>query len=94
MTLTQALDEALASGRQVDSSRMAPLEDLTPRELDVVALLAEGLTNRQIGARLFITEGTARLHVKHILSKLGFTSRAQIAAWAVEHGLGAAPETG
>jgi DNA-binding NarL/FixJ family response regulator len=48
------------------------------------ALVAQGLTNRQIGAALFITEGTARLHVKHILQKLGFNSRAQIAAWAVE----------
>ncbi len=49
------------------------------------------LTNREIGRRLFITEGTARLHVKHILRKLGFTSRAQVAAWAVEHQLAGAP---
>lgn len=63
--------------------------DLTPREREVAALVAQGLTNRQIGGALFITEGTARLHVKHILQKLGFTSRAQIAAWAVEHGLAA-----
>lgn len=64
-----------------------PDSDLTPREREVAALVAQGLTNRQIGAALFITEGTARLHVKHILQKLGFTSRAQIASWTTEHGL-------
>jgi non-specific serine/threonine protein kinase len=61
--------------------------DLSPREQEVASLVAQGLTNRQIGAQLFITEGTARLHVKHILQKLGFTSRVQIAAYAVERGL-------
>ena len=59
---------------------------LTPREWEVAVLVAQGLTNRQIGARLFITEGTARLHVKHTLQKFGFTSRAQIAAWVTEQG--------
>lgn len=63
--------------------------DLSPREQEVASLVAKGLTNRQIGAQLFITEGTARLHVKHILQKLGFTSRVQIAAWAVERGVSA-----
>lgn len=60
---------------------------LTRREEEVVALVAEGLSNRDIAQRLFITEGTAENHVQHILNKLGFRSRAQIAAWAVEHGL-------
>lgn len=64
---------------------------LTRREREVALLVAQGLTNREIGARLFITEGTARLHVKHILHKLGFTSRAQVAAWAVGHQLTGAP---
>jgi DNA-binding NarL/FixJ family response regulator len=46
-------------------------------------LLTRGAaTNRQIAAELFITEGTANLHVKRILSKLGFASRAQVVAWA------------
>lgn len=66
--------------------------ELTAREREVAALVARGLTNRQIGAALFITEGTARLHVKHILRKCDFTSRAQIAAWAVAQGLATAPE--
>ncbi len=46
-----------------------------------------GLTNRQIAEALVITEGTAANHVVHILGKLGFSSRAQVAVWAAEHGL-------
>ncbi|HEV3310035.1 MAG TPA: LuxR C-terminal-related transcriptional regulator, partial [Chloroflexota bacterium] len=59
--------------------------ELSARELEVASLVSQGLTNRQIGASLFITAGTAGLHVKHILGKLGFASRAQIAAWIVEN---------
>ncbi len=47
-------------------------------------LVADGLTNRQIAARLVISERTAGNHVAHILTKLGFTSRSQIAAWRSE----------
>ena len=53
----------------------------------MAALIAQGLTNRQIAERIIITEGTAASHVVHILDKLGFGSRAQIAAWTAEHGL-------
>jgi DNA-binding NarL/FixJ family response regulator len=53
----------------------------------VAALVAEGLTNRQVAARLVISESTAANHVDHILSKLGFHNRSQIAAWAVDRGL-------
>jgi DNA-binding CsgD family transcriptional regulator/sugar lactone lactonase YvrE len=54
---------------------------LTPREREVAALVADGLTNRQIAGRLFISERTAEHHVEQIRSKLGFHSRAQVAAW-------------
>jgi DNA-binding CsgD family transcriptional regulator len=54
---------------------------LAKREADVALLVAEGLTNKQVGARLFISERTVDSHVRSILSKLGFSSRAQIAAW-------------
>ncbi|OJF13070.1 hypothetical protein BG844_17195 [Couchioplanes caeruleus subsp. caeruleus] len=54
---------------------------LTPREREVAALVAEGLTNREIAARLVVAQRTAEGHVENILSKLGFTSRAQVAAW-------------
>ena len=54
---------------------------LTPREREIAGLVAEGLTNRQIAARLTISQRTAEGHVEKVLTKLGFTSRAQIAAW-------------
>ena len=55
---------------------------LSPREVEVAKLVAEGLTNRQIAERLVISERTAQNHVQHILAKLGFTTRSQIAAWS------------
>jgi DNA-binding NarL/FixJ family response regulator len=64
-----------------------PLDLLTARERQVAALVARGLTNRQIAEALIVTVGTAAIHVEHIRRKLGFRSRAQIASWAVEHGL-------
>lgn len=54
---------------------------LTRREREIATLVAEGLTNRQIAQRLSISDRTAETHVIHILNKLGFTSRAQVAAW-------------
>jgi DNA-binding CsgD family transcriptional regulator len=57
------------------------LPELSPRELEVAVLVADGLTNAAIAARLFVSRATVSSHVTHILTKLGFTSRAQIAAW-------------
>lgn len=54
---------------------------LSRRELEVARFVAEGLSNKQIGARLFISERTVATHVGNILNKLGFDSRAQIASW-------------
>jgi DNA-binding CsgD family transcriptional regulator len=56
---------------------------LTPREREVAALLAEGLTNSQLAERLFISPRTAAVHVSNILAKLGMSSRTEVAAWAV-----------
>ncbi|MGO4204833.1 LuxR C-terminal-related transcriptional regulator [Rhodococcus sp. TAF43] len=58
--------------------------DLTKREHQVAELVAEGLTNKAIAARLVLSRRTVDGHVAHVLTKLGFTSRAQIAAWVVE----------
>ena len=55
---------------------------LTPRELQVARLLARGRSNKEIAAQLVISQRTAEGHVERILTKLGFTSRAQVAAWA------------
>jgi DNA-binding NarL/FixJ family response regulator len=64
-----------------------PLSRLTPREQEIAALVAQGLTNRQMSTELSISERTAANHVAKILSKLGLRSRAQIAAWATERNL-------
>ena len=55
--------------------------NLTRRERQVAILVAQGLTNREIATRLFISERTAESHVEQIRGKLGFHSRTQIAAW-------------
>jgi DNA-binding NarL/FixJ family response regulator len=62
-------------------------EPLTERERDVLRLLGQGRSNKDIGAELFITERTARTYVSNILGKLGLASRTQAALWAVEHKL-------
>jgi DNA-binding NarL/FixJ family response regulator len=59
---------------------------LTRREREIAELVAQGLTSRQIAAATHIAERTAENHVQHILAKLGFTSRAQIAAWVAGRG--------
>jgi len=53
----------------------------------VAALLAEGLSNGEVARRLYITTKTASVHVSNILAKLGMSSRAEVAAWAVRAGL-------
>jgi non-specific serine/threonine protein kinase len=65
-------------------SREASL--ISPREAEVAALIARGLTNREIAATLSISEKTAANHVEHILTKLDLRSRAQIAVWTVRRG--------
>jgi DNA-binding NarL/FixJ family response regulator len=61
--------------------RLRQPTQLSAREAEVAMLVAEGLTNRQIAERLVISERTAENHVQHILTKLGFSTRSQIAAW-------------
>jgi len=75
----------LALGESAPVAATAPddpgLGLLGKREAEVAQLVTEGLSNKQIGARLFISERTVGSHVRSILNKLGFNSRAQIAAW-------------
>ena len=61
---------------------------LSPREQEVVALIARGLSNREIAAALTISERTAANQVEHIMNKLDLRSRAQVAVWAVRQGTG------
>ncbi|MGD9525840.1 ATP-binding protein [Pseudonocardia sp.] len=72
--------------------RPAARDPLTPRETEVAALLADGLSNRDIAARLVISPRTAEVHVERVLVKLGFTRRAQVAGWW--HGAPAGPDAG
>ncbi len=64
------------------------LDELTDREQEVLALLAKGLSNKQIALRLYITEGTVKGHVSNILAKLHLEDRTQAAVFAVKQGLG------
>ncbi|MGV9676540.1 LuxR C-terminal-related transcriptional regulator [Nocardia sp. NPDC003482] len=68
-------------------SRSNPLDVLTPREKDVARLVAIGHSNKRIAAELVISVRTAEAHVEHIRTKLGFSSRTQLAGWARDHGL-------
>jgi non-specific serine/threonine protein kinase len=72
----------LVKRSSMHSDKASPL---TARELAVARRIARGLTNKQIAAELVIAEGTADRHVANILGKLRFRSRAQVAAWVVEH---------
>jgi predicted ATPase/DNA-binding CsgD family transcriptional regulator len=87
-----SLDEAIALA-SVPREPVGPpagpsgAEALTPRERQVAVLIAAGLTNAVIARELGISTGTARIHVERILDKLGFTSRVQIATWAIRAGL-------
>ncbi len=101
LTVEQAIAYALQAGSEAfrpqetgSQSRQALKEQfggLTARERQVAALIAQGQSNRAVAEALFITERTAERHVANILVKLEFTSRVQIAAWAVQKGLGQSP---
>ena len=82
-------DEADALLSRLDTA-VAVDGELTRREREVAALLAEGLSNSELARRLYISPRTAAVHVSNILTKLGMTSRTEVAAWAVRNGLSAA----
>jgi non-specific serine/threonine protein kinase len=87
MPLREAVTEALQGSGDTDvppTASVAAPYGLTPRERDVLRLLPRGLTNREIGELLFITERTAQTHVQNIFTKLGVNSRAEAVALAVE----------
>jgi DNA-binding NarL/FixJ family response regulator len=85
VTVDAGLADAVLRPRSAPVQEL--VEPLTARELEVVQLLAEGLTNRRIGERLGISEHTAKFHVNSILGKLGASSRSEAVAQAARLGL-------
>jgi two-component system nitrate/nitrite response regulator NarL len=69
-------------------------QELTERELAVLRCIADGMSNKRIARALEITEGTVKVHVKHVLKKLAFRSRVEAAVWAAEQGLRMESPTG
>ncbi|MBP2323534.1 putative ATPase/DNA-binding CsgD family transcriptional regulator [Kibdelosporangium banguiense] len=91
LTREDILAYALEEEHRPAPSSSAAATPLTRREQQVAGLIAQGLSNKNIATALVIAQRTAEGHVERILTKLGFTSRAQVAAWVVEH-QGAAQE--
>jgi DNA-binding NarL/FixJ family response regulator len=89
--LDPAAARILANGMRTRSAAPA-VEPLTERELEVLALVGRGRSNKEIASDLGITERTARTHVSNILGKLGLASRTQAALYAVERRLVSGPE--
>ncbi|KAA1191795.1 two-component system response regulator NarL [Pseudohalioglobus sediminis] len=83
MVLSEQLTEILASSFRQDKQQQ-DLNQLTRRELQILKYIAEGLSNKLIGRRLDIAESTVKVHVKHLLKKLGFRSRVEAAVWMVD----------
>jgi DNA-binding NarL/FixJ family response regulator len=83
--LDPAVTRLLARRMREKKAVPEPVEPLTDREKDVLRLLGQGMSNKDIAAALFISDGTARTYVSNILGKLGLASRTQAALYAVEH---------
>ena len=100
VTLEETIAYAMATLRQklpgtpaldVVTAPAHSRDPLTKREREVALLVAKGLTNREIAARLVVAERTVATHIEHILGRLGYRSRAQVAAWVAAGGEGVLP---
>jgi len=85
--ITRRLIQDFVARPNPRSGRPPELEGLSGRELDVMRHLARGLSNQEIGARLFLARDTVKTHVGHVLAKLGLRDRAQAIVMAYETGL-------
>ena len=86
-TVTRRLIEEFARVGPARRVRPAELDELTPRELEVLQLVARGMSNAEIAADLFLGETTVKTHVTHVLGKLGLRDRVQAVVLAYESGL-------
>ncbi len=85
LVLSKDLAEVLALSYRNETKTQGPdLQSLTRRELQILKYIAEGLSNKLIGRKLDIAESTVKVHVKHLLKKLGLRSRVEAAIWMVE----------
>lgn len=84
--ISPQLTGKLMLGLQGGDHSMIEKEGLSPREREVLALLAGGASNKELARRLNVAESTIKIHIQHILRKLNLTSRVQAAVYAIEHG--------
>jgi two-component system nitrate/nitrite response regulator NarL len=85
MVLSEALTPVLAASlRENRPSAERDIQQLTPRERDILKLIAQGLPNKMIARRLTITESTVKVHVKHLLKKMKLKSRVEAAVWVLQ----------
>jgi DNA-binding NarL/FixJ family response regulator len=85
--LSSAVAESIVEHTVIEGARAAEPE-LSVRETEVLHLLAQGMSNREIGERLYISERTVRYHLRNIYDKLGLRGRGEAIAWAVRKGFG------
>jgi DNA-binding NarL/FixJ family response regulator len=85
--ITRSVIEAFTSRPAARRELAERIEDLTPRERDVFALVARGLSNAEIAGELVVGDGTVKTHVAHLLLKLGVRDRVQAVIYAYEAGV-------
>lgn len=93
MVLASGVADSVMNDLGAEQVRASSLDGLTDRELEVLPLIAKGLTNSMIAGELFITEHTVKGHLGKILGKLGLSNRVQLAAYAQQQGLTGPAET-
>jgi DNA-binding NarL/FixJ family response regulator len=85
--ITRRLVDRFVTGLRPNTPAPPELAELTSREIEVLELVAAGLSNAEIAARLFVSDGTVKTHVAHILTKLGLRDRVQVVVFAYERGI-------